>query len=88
MDPELQRRLLFVLHRGLLEARLLSKEGSGEQIFDLTDALEQIPGYLDSWEPAHLESIRFNLKTYAKRHPQSTFNYLRYLEVDPTPNRF
>jgi hypothetical protein len=88
VNEELQRRLLFIVHRGLVEARLLAQARNCAQIFDLTDALEPIPGYMTDWEDSHLESIRFNLKKYRDAYPSASFDYLRYLEVDPLPQRF
>jgi hypothetical protein len=87
-QQELQRRLLFILHRGLVEARLLAQAKKHQQLFDLADALEPIPGYMDRWEEQHLKAIRFNLKTYREKHPSSSFDYLRYLDVDPPPGHF
>jgi len=87
-QQELQRRLLFIIHRGLVEARLLAQAQKHQQLFDLTDALEPIPGYMDRWEESHLEAIRFNLKIYRQKYPDSTFDYLRYLDVDSPPERF
>jgi hypothetical protein len=81
MNPEDVRvRLLFVLHRGLVEARLLAQARKHEQLFDLADALEPIPGYMSRWEESHLSAIRFNLKTYRDKHPSSSFDYLQYLD--------
>jgi hypothetical protein len=88
MDEELRRRLLFVVHRGLVEARLLSQARNHAQIFDLADALEPIPGYIANWEDSHLEVIRFNLTKYRNAYPSTSFDYPRYLEVDPPPQRF
>jgi hypothetical protein len=86
-QEELRRRLLFILHRGFVETRLLGQAQKHQQVFDLADALETIPGYLDVWEERYLESIRFNLKTYRQKYPGS-FDYLRYLDVDAPPGRF
>lgn len=88
MNQELQRRLLFIIHRGLVEARLLAQAKKPEQVFDLADALEPIPGYMDNWDDRYLEIIRFNLKKYRDKYPSPSFDYLRYLEVDPPPQRF
>jgi len=85
---ELERRLLLILHRGWVEARLLAQGQKHQQLFDLADALEPVPGYMDRWEEEHLEAIRFNLKTYRQKHPGSSFDYLRYLDVDPPPGLF
>ena len=88
MTQELQRRLLFIVHRGLVEARLLAQAKKHEQLFDLADALEPLPSYMDNWQDSNLEAIRFNLKTYQQKYPSPSFDYLRYLDVDPPPERF
>jgi hypothetical protein len=88
MNQELQRRLLFIVHRGLVEARLLGQAKKHEQLFDLADALEPMPGYMDNWDDRHLEIIRFNLMKYRDKYPSPSFDYLRYLDVDPPPQRF
>ena len=87
-NQELNRRLLFILHRGLVEARLVAQAKKPEQLFDLTDALESLPSYMDSWDDRHLETIRFNLRKYREKYPSPSFDYLRYLDVDPPPERF
>ena len=43
---------------------------------------------MDKWEEQHLEIIRFNLKTYREKYPDPSFNYLKYLDVYPVPERF
>jgi hypothetical protein len=88
MSDGFQRRLLFILHRGLVEARLLAQAKSDQQLFNLADALESIPSYIDNWEDSHLEIIRFNLKAYRDKYPSPSFDYLRYLDIDPLPQRF
>ena len=88
MTHELQRRLLFIIHRGLVEARLLAQAKKHEQLFELTDTLEPVPGYMDNWDERHLELIRFNLQKYRDKYPSPSFDYFRYLDVDPPPQRF
>ena len=88
MDAKLRRRLLFILHRGLAEAQLLAMAGKIEQITDLADALEGLPGCLDCWNEEHLVTIRFNLETYASKHPDSRFEYVRYLDEYDPPGHF
>jgi hypothetical protein len=80
---DLQRRLLFILHRGLVEARLLAQAGKHQQVFDLADALEPLPGWLESWKDEYLGAIRANLETYAAQHPDA-FRYLDFIDkYDP-----
>lgn len=83
-----ERRLLFVLHRGLIEARELARLSRTEELIFLTDVLELIPGYLDRENPETLEVIRVGLKDYRDRFPNGTFDYIRCLDVDPLPDRF
>jgi hypothetical protein len=85
---ELERRLLFILHRGLVEARLPAQAHDHEQLFDLADALEPIPGYLDRWQDEYLDLIRLQLGSYRTKHPSPSFDYVRHLDIDPTPDRF
>lgn len=81
--PDLERRLLFILHRGLVEARLLAQSGNNQQLVDLADAMEPIPGWMASWEPEHLEQVRFNLETYATKYPNA-FDHISYIDkYDP-----
>ncbi len=87
-QQELYRRLLFILHRGLVEARLLAQAKKHEQLFDLADALESLPSYMDKWDDRHLEIIRFNLRKYREKYPSPSFDYLRYLDADAPPERF
>jgi hypothetical protein len=88
MNQEIRRKLLFILHRGLVEARLLAQAKKHDQLFDLADAFEPIPAYMDNWQDSHLEAIRFNLGNYRNKYPNPSFDYLRYLDIDPTPPRF
>ena len=85
---ERKRRLLFILHRGLVETRLLAQGKKTEQLFDLADALEIIPGHVDRWNDRNLEAVRFSLKNYRDKYPSPSFDYVRYLDADPLPERF
>jgi hypothetical protein len=38
-NQEIQHRLLFILHRGQVGARLVAQAKKPEQLFDLADAL-------------------------------------------------
>jgi len=87
-QQEIQRRLLFILHRGLVEARLLAQSKKDKQLFNLADALESLPSYMAKWDDKHLEIIRFNLSRYREKYPSASFDYIRYLDVDPPPISF
>jgi hypothetical protein len=81
---DIKIRLLFILHRGLAEVRLLSGENRCQQIFDLADALELIPGMLKNWNHKHLEQVRTLLKTYQEKYPTSWgFDFLSRLSDQP-----
>lgn len=83
---ELKRRLLFVLHRGWVEARLLAQAKKYDQLFDLADALEPLPAYMSRWEDAHYQAVLFNLTKYQRKYPSQRFEYLDFLErFDPGP---
>jgi hypothetical protein len=85
LDDELKRRLLFILKRGLIEARLLAQAKRTQQICDLSDGLEQLPSWLNAWDEQHLEELRSNLETYRNKYPDS-FSYLDFLDrYEPPP---
>jgi hypothetical protein len=88
MDSKLRRRIAFILHRGLVEARLLAMGGKSTQIADLADALECLPGYLDRAKDDSVATIRSNLQTYASKYPDSRFEYVRYLDEYDPPEHF
>ena len=80
---DLQRRLLFIVHRGLVELRLLAQAGKTAQAYDLADALEPLPAWLAAWKEEYVDDVRSNLDTYAKKYPDA-FEYLAYLDkYDP-----
>jgi len=87
--PEnLSRRLLFILHRGLTEARNLALAQGNEQIADLADALEILPRYVQGCNEEDVELIRFVLKTYQDKYPGSNYDYLAYFEKYDPPQRY
>ena len=86
MSNDLQRRLLFILHRGLVELRLLAHSKSQQQAFDLADALEPLPGWMVEWTAEHLNSLREQLEGYARKYPDA-FGYKDYLDKYE-PGRF
>jgi hypothetical protein len=85
MGPQsnvLFRKLCYLLHRGLVESRKLSQQGKSEQVFDLADAFEQVPGLITDWQEEHLGLIRSNLRTYQGKYGPLAFDYLGILEMD------
>jgi hypothetical protein len=87
IPPDLRKRLLFILHRGLTEIRNLAGDGQ-QQIADLADALEILPGIIGHWQDDRLDMIRFVLQTYEDRYPGRAYDYLAYLEKYEPPERF
>ena len=85
---DVARRLLYILYRGLVQARNLALAQGNEQIADLADTLELLPGYLDHWDDQHLEMIHYILRTYQEKYPGSTFDYLATLDQYPPPDRW
>jgi hypothetical protein len=85
VPADLHRRLLFIVHRGLVEARLLAQAGKLEQLYDLADAMEPLPGWIASWKSEHLQAVRDNLATYAKRYPDA-FEHIEYIDKQEPPD--
>lgn len=89
LQPDLARRLLYILHWGLVETRNLAVcEDKQQQVSDLADALETLPGELNDWKQDSLESIRFNLRAYQEKYRGESYDYLKYLDQCPPPDRF
>jgi hypothetical protein len=66
--PELLRRkLLFILHHGLVEIRNLAVAAGQDQIAELADALEIIPGLIEGWDNDRAETVRDVLKDYRQQ---------------------
>lgn len=84
-DPILLLRLLFILHRGWVEARLLAQGQQWQQLYDLTDALEPLPAALTRWNDDELDATRFNLTAYETKYPENTFHYSHYLNLTTPP---
>jgi len=83
---DIKLRLLFILYRGFVEARLLAGANKNKQIFDLADALELIPGMLKNWHEGDLEQVRSLLKTYQNKYQGGGFDFLARLgDQDPLP---
>ena len=85
---DIKLRLLFILHRGFVDARLLAQANKSRQIFDLSDALELIPGMLKNWQNGDLEQVRTLLKTYQDKYPVGGFDFLARLSEQPPPSNW
>jgi|SRR6516165_11595243 hypothetical protein len=82
LEGTLHRRLLLILHRGLVEIRnlALAKENTS-RIADLSDTLELLPSLMDQWEDGHMDLVRRLLADYQTKHPDATFDYLSILDA-------
>ena len=77
---EIKLCVLFLLHRGLVEIRLLTGENKSRQAFDLADSLEVIPGMLKNWHEGAFNQIRLLFDTYQKKYPGEGFDFLSRLD--------
>lgn len=87
IQQETMRRLLRILHLGLVEIRRLAMGRNAEQISELADVLEVIPEYMDRWDDHYLQLIRASLEAYHTHYPGASFNYVQHLD-GPLPERF
>ncbi len=81
-------RLLFILHRGFVEARNLGYAGRSEQIAELADAMEVLPSEILKWDDRSMELVRFLLKNYEDKFPGLRYDYSPYLDRWPVPDRY
>jgi hypothetical protein len=88
IDEDLGRRLLFILHRGLVQTRNLALAAQNEQIADLADALEILPGLLDRGDENDLETVRFALRNFQDKYPGSAYDFLASLDHNAPLERF
>ena len=85
---DLTRRLLYILHRGWTQARNLALAGDQQQLADLADTLEILPGLIDRWQDDDLALVRSILQAYQEKYPGQGYDYLAQLETRETPERF
>lgn len=83
-DKGLLMRLLFILHRGWIEARLLAQGQRWQQLYDLADALELLPSAIAKWTTEELQAVRNNIIKYEKKYPES-FQYSQYFDLNAPP---
>jgi hypothetical protein len=86
-EQELRKRLLYILHLGFTEIRNLAHGAGNEQIADLADAKEILPGFVDRCSEEDLEMVRFVLKNYQDKY-HSNFDYPARFERYEAPERF
>ena len=82
------RRIAYILHLGLVEIRNLASPQNCEQVSDLADALELLPRFLEHAAEEDVQLIRHVLSNYRQKYPQSSFDYLAYLDGDEPPETF
>jgi hypothetical protein len=88
LQNDLTRRLLYVLHYGLAEIRNLAIDQGNEQVADLADALEVLPGLIDHWEDENLDFVHLVLRDYQAKYPGRAFDYLEHVDKYDPPDRF
>ena len=81
-----QKRLLFILHRAIIEARLLALGKKNEQIYELMDILDLIPTcinelFIKNEKDSYVDCIRQLFTAYEKKYG-ANFNYIRCLDID------
>ena len=88
IPKNIRERLLFILHRGLTEIRNLALREGNEQIAELADALEIVPGHALNCPEDKLELIRYALQNYQAKFPESAYNHVAYLDQYDPPDRY
>jgi hypothetical protein len=83
LPPELARRLLYILYLGWVEARARSTDA--RRVFDLADALHNIPCYLARPTDWGLDCIRQDLDRFRQQHGT---NYVQHLDRTETGTWF
>jgi hypothetical protein len=86
-EQELQKRLLYILHRGFVEVRNLALAAGQEQIADLADVMEFIPRFVEKCSEENLELIRLELKKYQEKY-RSGYNYPAHLDEYDAPDAY
>jgi len=84
----IQRRLYFILHRGLIETRNLALSDRRQQIHDLADTLEFLPSEMNNWKADSLETIRQCLEAYQHKYSGDCYEYSKYLGQEDPPASF
>jgi hypothetical protein len=88
IQPDLSQRLLYVLHLGFVETRLLALENRLQQVYDLADVMEVLPSLLCQGEQEARSKMLSLLQGYREKHPDSTFDYSKYLDWHAVPEHF
>jgi hypothetical protein len=77
----LQKKLHYILHRSLVDARNLALAKEHQQIHDLADTFEILPSLMEQWEDGHLDLIRSILQSYQSKYAGRAFDYLAILDM-------
>jgi hypothetical protein len=78
----LRKKLHYILHRSLVDARNLALAKEHQKIFDLADAFEILPSLMETWQDQHLELVRTILHNYQSKYRGQVFDYLSILDMD------
>lgn len=84
LDEGQRRAWCVVLHRALVEIRIVAFQGKSEQAYDLADAVHNIPIYLDSPDFDWAMAV-YCLRQYHAKYPRlegDVFDYLALLGED------
>jgi hypothetical protein len=88
LHQDLTRRLLYILHLGFVESRLLALAKRDEQAYDLADVMEVLPSLLSHGEDDARETMDRLLREYKGKYPDSTYDYAKYLDWHPIPKEY
>jgi hypothetical protein len=88
-ETDLQHRIRFLVHWGLVEIRNLAYSGGhDDQIAHLADVLEFLPRFLGEDKQPNFEVVREQFENYVKRFPDTGYDYLGYLDGKLIPEPF
>lgn len=76
------KKLYYILHRSLVDARNAALAKDHAKVYDLADAFEILPGFMAQWEDGHLDLIRDILARYQAKYGAAAFDYLSILDMD------
>ncbi|MBX9680476.1 MAG: hypothetical protein K2X38_17085 [Gemmataceae bacterium] len=80
--PEgIHQKLCYLLHRSLVEIRMLAWKGESAHIADLADTFEFVPSLLTQWRPEGYETVREAIALHQKKYPHG-FDYCTALDMD------
>jgi hypothetical protein len=83
-----ERKLLYFLHRALVQARMMATANNHEQLRDLFDAIELIPSYLHHKDASLLTIIQSEVEAYHKKYRAMGTDCLGDWDVEPPQEGF